>query len=89
MNLLQRFRNESNYNQILVWAKRFYWADSVKKQAWNQYHLYRNNDIMDKRMTKIWAWVEEVEPIKTFEGGSLSSKARGLLAMAKISNVFK
>ena len=87
MNLLQRFRNESNYNQILVWAKRFYWADSVKKQAWNQYHLYRNNDIMDKRMTKIWAWV--VEPIKTFEGGSLSSKARGLLAMAKISNVFK
>lgn len=89
MSVLEQFRNEPNHNQIMVWAKRFQWADKIKMQACNQYYLYRNNEVMDKRMEKIWAWVMEVEPLPTFINGVLNSKASGLLNIAKIYKAFK
>jgi hypothetical protein len=34
----------------MVWADKFEKADRIKRQAYKQSHLYRNSDIMDKRM---------------------------------------
>jgi hypothetical protein len=33
MNLLNRFRSEPNYNEIMVWAERFRWANLIKSSA--------------------------------------------------------
>jgi hypothetical protein len=89
MNILNRFRSEPNYNEIMVWAERFRWANVIKSNAWNQYWIYRNTDVMDNRMERIWNWVREVEPVSTFENGVLSASARGLLNMAILSKAFK
>jgi hypothetical protein len=89
MNLLNRFRSEPNYNEIMVWAERFRWANLIKSSAGAQYWLYRDTDVMDRRMERIWNWVREVEPVSTFENGVLSASARGLLNMAILSKAFK
>jgi hypothetical protein len=89
MNILKRFRSEPNYNEIMVWAKRFRWANVIKSKAASQSWIYGNTDVMDKRMERIWNWVREVEPVPTFEGGVLTGPARGLLNMSRISKAFK
>jgi hypothetical protein len=91
MNLLERFRSEPNYNEIMEWAERFRWADMIKSNAGSQYLVYRGTDVMDIRMERIWNWVREIEPVPTFvfENGVLSSQARGLLNMAILSKAFK
>jgi|LakMenEpi03Aug12_release.lakeMendotaPanAssembly.Ray.scaffolds.fasta_scaffold91336_4 hypothetical protein len=89
MNLLQKFREEPMYNEIMIWAERFKWADKIKSKAGHQNWLYRDSDVMDIRMERIWNWVRAVEPVPTFENGTLSGAARGLLNMATISKAFK
>jgi hypothetical protein len=89
MTLLEQFRAEPNFNEIIVWARRFRWANEIKSKAASQSWIYRNTDVMDKRMERIWQWVREIEPVPTFEGGVLTGPARGLLNMSRISNVFK
>jgi hypothetical protein len=89
MTLLQKFREEPEYNEIMIWAERFKWANKIKSKAWHQKWLYRDSDVMDIRMERIWSWVRAVEPIPTFENGVLTGAARGLLNMATISKAFK
>jgi hypothetical protein len=89
MTLLEQFRAEPNFNEIMVWAKRFRWANEIKSKAASQSWIYRNTDVMDNRMERIWNWVREVEPVSTFENGVLSASARGLLNMSRISKAFK
>jgi hypothetical protein len=73
----------------MVWADKFEKADRIKRQAYNQSHLYRNSDIMDKRMEKVWNAVTQYEVIPTFINGELTAGASALLKMAKLSKVFK
>jgi hypothetical protein len=89
MNLLQKFREEPNHNEIMVWASRFEWADKIKSKAWHQNWLYRDSDVMDIRMERIWKWVRAVEPVETFKNGILTDSARGLLNIARLSKAFK
>jgi hypothetical protein len=89
MTLLDRFRSEPYYSLIMVWADKFEKADMIKRQAYKQSHLYRNSDIMDKRMEKVWNAVTQYEVIPTFINGELTAGASGLLKMAKLSKVFK
>jgi hypothetical protein len=89
MTLLEQFRAEPNFNEIIVWARRFRWANKIKSKAASQSWIYRNTDVMDKRMERIWNWVREIEPVPTFENGVLTASARGLLNMSRISKAFK
>ncbi len=89
MTLLERFRSEPNYSQIMVWVDKFEKADRIKRQAYKQSHLYRNSDIMDKRMEKVWNAVTQYEAIPTFINGELTAGASALLKMAKLSKAFK
>jgi hypothetical protein len=73
----------------MVWADKFEKADRIKRQAYKQSHLYRNSDIMDKRMEKVWNAVTQYEVIPTFINGELTAGASALLKMAKLSKVFK
>jgi hypothetical protein len=89
MTLLEQFRAEPNFNEIIVWARRFRWANEIKSKAASQSWIYRNTDVMDNRMERIWNWVREIEPVPTFENGVLTASARGLLNMSRISKAFK
>ena len=89
MTLLERFRSEPNYSLIMVWADKFEKADRIKRKAYKQSHLYWNNDIMDKRMEKVWNAVTQYEVIPTFVNGELTAGASGLLNMVKLSKAFK
>ena len=89
MTLLEQFRAEPNFNEIMVWAERFRWANEIKSKAASQSWIYRNTDVMDNRMERIWNWVREIEPVPTFENGVLTASARGLLNMSRISKAFK
>ena len=88
MNLLEKFHNEPNRAEILVWANKFSKADKIKQLAFTNSRLYINNDIMDKRMEKVWNSVKLIEPVITFENGNLTREASSLLTMVKLYKVY-
>jgi hypothetical protein len=89
MNLKQ-LRQRTDYANLVIWQSKFEKADRIKRLMYNYQYTYLNLGIdLDARMKKIWLAVEKVEPVKTFENGCLTGNASGLLALIKLSKVFK
>ncbi len=87
---LKEFRQRADYNDLVIWQSKFEKAMKIKRLMYNYQYTYLNLGIdLDARMGKIWYSVEKVEPLKTFENGSLTKNASGLLSLIKLSKVFK
>jgi hypothetical protein len=87
---LQEFRQRSDYNNLVIWQSKFEKAMKIKRLMYNYQYTYLNLGIdLDARMQRVWNAVEKLEPVKTFENGCLTAKASGLLAIIKLSKVFK
>ena len=87
---LQEFRKRTDYTNLVIWQSKFEKADKLKRLIYKNQYTYLNLGIdLDARMQRVWNAVEKLEPLKTFENGCLTAKASGLLAIIKLSKVFK